>query len=101
MSPAKSAALLSILLTAALAQNTRALVFNTETTANTCQWRLLDARTSEKRTVYETAQCPDKIVWDVRHRETVYARSESIDKVSWPAGAHPVELGSGSGIGGR
>lgn len=99
MSLAKSAALFSIVLTAALAQNTRALVFYTETTANACQWRLLDARTGEKRTVFETAQCPEKIVWDVRHRETVYARGGSIYKVSWQGGAHPVELGSGSGIG--
>src|SRR5260370_4632664 len=98
MSPAKSAALFSVVLATAYAQTSRALVFYTETTANACQWRLLDTRTSEKRTVYETAQCPDKIVWDVRHRETVYTKTGSIYKVPWQAGSHPVELGSRSGI---
>ncbi len=97
MSPAKSA-LFSLVLTVAHAQTSRALVFYTETTANACQWRLLDARTNEKRTVHETAQCPDKIVWDVRHRETVYTKSDSIHIVSWQAGSRPVDLGSRIGI---
>src|SRR5260370_10312387 len=98
MSPAKSAALFSVVLATAYAQTSRALMFYTETTANACQWRLLDARTSEKRTVYQTAQCPDKIVWDVRHRETVYTTADSIYKVSWQAGSHPVGVCSRSAI---
>jgi hypothetical protein len=73
------------------------LVFHTQKIPTGCRWVLLDPHTHKQRTLYETPECPEKIIWDSRHQQTFYTLDESptapIYRTSWQNAATPVSLG--------
>src|ERR1700743_3274819 len=63
------------------------IIFYMEDMSDGCEWQLINPHSLEKRALFKTRSCPDKIIWDSRHQQTLYTLGPSstalVYQVSW------------------